>query len=164
MIKRCDHPGCGKAGTCRAPKNRELREYWVFCQAHAAEYNKNWNYYANMTPQEIEADWERQVFGTAPESTQSYGDAHVKFINDFLLGRAPNTGPRRAKNTLPSPVMGALKSIELPVTASWREIGARYRELAKKYHPDAAGATTDADKFSQISAAYDILRKHFGKK
>ena len=60
--------------------------------------------------------------------------------------------------------MGALKSLELPVTASWREIGARYRELAKKYHPDAAGATTDADKFSQISAAYDILRKHFGKK
>ena len=63
MIKKCDHPGCNKAGTCRAPKTRDLREYWWFCREHAAEYNKNWNYYAGMTPDEIEEDWERQTFG-----------------------------------------------------------------------------------------------------
>ena len=56
MIKKCDKPGCGKAGTCRAPKSRDLKDYWFFCQEHAAEYNKNWNYYADMTPDEIEAD------------------------------------------------------------------------------------------------------------
>ena len=65
MIKKCDKPGCTKAGTCRAPKSRDLKDYWFFCQEHAAEYNKNWNFYANMTPEEIEADWERQTFGQA---------------------------------------------------------------------------------------------------
>jgi hypothetical protein len=61
MIKKCDKPGCGKAGTCRAPKSRDLKEYWFFCTEHAAEYNKNWNYYADMTPDEIEEDWEEYM-------------------------------------------------------------------------------------------------------
>ena len=43
MIQKCEHAGCTKAGTCRAPKDRTLREYWHFCTEHAAEYNKNWN-------------------------------------------------------------------------------------------------------------------------
>ena len=87
MITKCDHPGCTKAGTCRAPKSRDLKEYWWFCKEHAAEYNKNWNYYANMTPDEIEADWERQTFG-APlkEKTKSNADNddYIKFLN-FLI-------------------------------------------------------------------------------
>lgn len=51
---KCEHPGCTNAGTCRAPKTRDLSEYWCFCKEHAAEYNKNWNYYANMSPNEID--------------------------------------------------------------------------------------------------------------
>ena len=65
MIKKCDHFGCTKAGTCRAPKTRDLKEYWWFCKEHAAEYNKNWNYYANMSPDEINDEWERETFGIA---------------------------------------------------------------------------------------------------
>ena len=62
MIKKCEHTGCTKAGTCRAPKSRDLKEYWFFCREHAAEYNKNWNFYANMTAYEIEDDLELQLF------------------------------------------------------------------------------------------------------
>ena len=90
MITKCDFPGCTRAGTCRAPKNRDLKEYWNFCQAHAAEYNKNWNYYANMTPDEIDAEWERETFGIAEKdkATSNKNEAeYVQFINDFLTGR-----------------------------------------------------------------------------
>ncbi len=167
MIKKCDHPGCPKAGTCRAPKNRELRDYWFFCQEHAAEYNKNWNYYANMSPQEINAEWERETFGTADvDRQQKNHDArdYAKFIDDFLSGR--DRFDQLGKNRpAPSPtVMGALKLFDLNVTVGLREISARYRKLAKKYHPDTGGTTSDAEKFAKISAAYDILKKHFGKK
>lgn len=167
MIKKCDHSGCTKAGTCRAPKTRDLKEYWFFCQEHAAEYNKNWNYYANMTPGEIEAEWERETFG-APLKDKNSANAdaadYAKFINDFLTGRVSfdNASTRR---TLPGPVMTALKTLDLPVTATLREVGARYRALAKKYHPDmAADKKSAADKFAKIADAYETLKKHFAKK
>ncbi len=167
MIKKCDKPGCTKAGTCRAPKSRALNDYWFFCQEHAAEYNKNWNYYADMSPEEIEADWERQTFG-APlkEKNSANADAadYAKFINDFLTGRA-NFDKTTTKTKLAGPVMTALKTFDLPVSASWREVSARYRTLAKKYHPDtAADKKSAATEFAKISSAYDTLKKHFGKK
>ena len=167
MIKKCDHPGCNKAGTCRAPKTRELKDYWFFCKEHAAEYNKNWNYYADMTPEEIEADWERQTFG-APLKDKNKANAdeieYVNFLNDFITGRG-TFDKMPPKSKLPTNVVSALKTFELPISASWREISAKYRALAKKYHPDTASekdkATTE---FTKISAAYEILKKHFGKK
>lgn len=64
-VIKCDYPGCNNAGTCRAPKTRDLKEYWLFCTEHAKSYNEHWNYYANMSPEEIEAEWKQEVsFGT----------------------------------------------------------------------------------------------------
>ena len=82
MIKKCDKPGCTKAGTCRAPKSLDLREYWFFCQEHAAEYNKNWNYYADMSPEEIEADWERQTFGAPLKDTDTANNFFRRFTSN----------------------------------------------------------------------------------
>lgn len=167
MIKKCDFKGCTKAGTCRAPKNRELKDYWYFCPKHAAEYNKNWNYYAGMSPEEIEADWEKQTFG-APlknkEKANKEASDYAKFISDFIQGRS---GFDRVAfhSSLPNKIIVALKTLDLPIMASWRDIGAKYRELAKKYHPDIAGDKKNAaTEFTKISAAYEVLKKHFGKK
>lgn len=169
MIKLCEHPGCKKPGTCRAPKDRNLKEYWHFCQEHAAEYNKNWNYYDGMSKDEIDADWEEQVFGSS-HNERAHGkmtsDDYVKFINAFLNGRDEFDKTSHSRhNTTPSPVTAALRTFELPITATWRDISARYRILAKKYHPDtASNKKTASEQFMHISNAYDILKKHFGKK
>lgn len=167
MIKLCEHPGCKKPGTCRAPKTRELKEYWHFCQEHAAEYNKNWNYYDGMTDAEMEADWESRVFGAPlkePHKTHMNADDYVKFINQFLSGRDTFDRTPAPKRALPSPVITALKIFDLPVTASWSDISARFRALAKQYHPDTAHNKADATiKFTQISNAYELLKQHFGK-
>ena len=167
MIKICEHPGCKKPGKYRAPKTRELKEYWHFCQEHAAEYNKNWDYYAGMSEAEIEADWESRIFG-APLKEQSKthmdADDYVKFINQFLSGRDTfDHAPQPTHRTLPGPVMTALKIFDLPVTASWNDISTRFRALAKQYHPDTAKNKADATiKFTQISNAYELLKQHFG--
>ena len=51
--RACDSAGCRRAATARAPKHRDLPEdhYW-FCQAHAAEYNKSWDFFAGMSEAE----------------------------------------------------------------------------------------------------------------
>ena len=167
MIKKCEHAGCTKAGSCRCPKTRDLREYWYFCPEHAAEYNKNWNYYAGMSADEIEEDWERQTFGS-PLKDKDKANAdeadYIKFLNDFINGRSAfDKIPK--KTALPGPVMSALKVFDLPISASWREVGVHYRALAKKHHPDTAtNKTAAATEFARISAAYDTLKKYFGKK
>ncbi len=167
MIKKCEHTGCTKAGTCRAPKSRDLKEYWFFCREHAAEYNKNWNFYANMTADEIEDDWERQTFGAPLRDKQSANqDAsdYVKFINDFINGRS-EFDHRPAPSKTPGPVVSALRVFDLTPAATWRDVGAKYRVLAKKYHPDTAhNIKNAATEFTKIADAYEILKKHFGKK
>jgi curved DNA-binding protein CbpA len=65
------------------------------------------------------------------------------------------------KTTLPGPVTAAFKLFGLPITSSWREVGVRYRALAKQHHPDRAGSATE---FAKVSSAYDTLKKYFGKK
>lgn len=167
MIKKCDHTGCTRAGTCRAPKSRDLKDYWYFCHDHAAEYNKNWNFYSDMTPEEIEADWERQTFGAPLKDKDAANkDAadYAKFINDFISGRGTFDRVASAK-TLPSKIVAALKVFDLPISATWREVGIKYRALAKKHHPDIAkNQKTAAAEFTKITSAYETLKKHFGKK
>ena len=59
--KPCQHPDCSRAATARAPRSREqLNEFYDFCQAHAAEYNKSWNFYAGMSEGEIRARYENE--------------------------------------------------------------------------------------------------------
>ncbi len=48
--------------------------------------------------------------------------------------------------------------LELPRDAAQAEVKKRYRALAKKYHPDRqSGDATSAERFKEISAAYNIL-------
>ena len=165
MIKKCEHADCTRAGTCRCPKTRDLREYWYFCPEHAAEYNKNWNYYANMTPDEIDAEWERETFGIADKDKEKVNKDeadYVNFINDFLTGRG-TFDKMPAKKTVSSQITSAFAVFGLPITASWREVGSKYRALAKKYHPDTAGHKSSTDEFTRINSAYETLKKYFQK-
>ena len=60
----------------RAPKSREnLREYYWFCLEHVREYNKSWNYFEDMSEEQIStyrhnsATWHRPTWdlGTKPK-------------------------------------------------------------------------------------------------
>src|ERR1700749_2871678 len=50
------------------------------------------------------------------------------------------------------------KGLGVPKTATAAEIKKSYRELARKWHPDANKGSTDAeDKFKNITEAYNVL-------
>ena len=49
-VRLCDREGCSEIGDRPAPKAPNSPERWYFCEAHAAEYNKNWNYFAASLP------------------------------------------------------------------------------------------------------------------
>src|SRR3546814_6468183 len=47
--------GCGEAGDRPAPKSPNNPERWYFCEAHAAEYNRGWDYFAGLSAEEAAA-------------------------------------------------------------------------------------------------------------
>ena len=63
----CEHSECRLAATAKAPKSRTMQNqfYW-FCQKHAAEYNKGWDFFAGMSEGEMRAHMEASASGDRP--------------------------------------------------------------------------------------------------
>jgi len=126
-----------------APKAPHSRERWYFCEAHAAEYNKNWNYFAGLSPEEAAR--------RAAEEEQ--GNAGFRQSAQWKWA-GPGDGSRSRDE------MRALDALELDSDADFKAIKAAHRRLVKETHPDAnPGDAEAAKRFKQVQAAYDVLRK-----
>jgi hypothetical protein len=164
----CEIPGCRLAGEYRAPRARDqLDQYRWFCLGHVREYNKNWDYFAGLPPEQIEAHiradttWRRQTWPLgARRSGNSY--AHIKdpfgLADDAGLGERPP--PRMdGGDLLNNAEKDALEVLELSWPITQTDLKARYKELVKRHHPDANGGNRIAEeKFKEINAAYSTLR------
>ena len=117
-------------------------------------------------PDEIDAEWERETFGIADrdkEKANRQEADYIKFLNDFISGR-DSFDKMPAKKTVSSTITSAFLVFGLPITASWKEIGTKYRILAKKYHPDTTkDKNTGIAEFTRITNAYETLKKYFKK-
>ncbi len=70
------------------------------------------------------------------------------------------TGERRARDGAAragSPQPDHYKTLGLERGASGAEIKKRYRELARKTHPDRTGKASSKDEMAEINNAYDVL-------
>jgi hypothetical protein len=142
-VRLCDREGCSQPGDRPAPKAPHSRERWMFCEAHAAEYNKNWNYFAGLTAEEA-AKREAEEKSGASAFRQS---AHYEWAG-------PGDGSRSRDE------MRALDVLELDADAEFSAIKAAYRRLAKEVHPDRKpGDKEAARQFQAVQAAYEVLRR-----
>lgn len=142
QVRLCDRHGCTEPGDRPAPKAPNSPERWYFCEAHAAEYNRNWDYFAGLTAEEAakrEAEDRRSANGYAEAS--HYGWA------------GPGDGSRSRDE------MRALEVLELESDSDFEAVRAAWRRLAKENHPDIRPNDAEAAKrFHAIQAAYDVLR------
>ena len=54
-VRGCDRHGCDAPGDRPAPKSPNSPERWWFCESHAAEYNRNWNYFEGLSAEDAAA-------------------------------------------------------------------------------------------------------------
>src|SRR5438132_768309 len=91
-VRLCDRDGCSEIGDRPAPKAPNSSERWYFCEAHAAEYNRNWNYFANLSPEEAArraADEERGASGYRKSAHWQWGGSgHGSRSRDDMRGLA----------------------------------------------------------------------------
>ena len=175
--RACDHPGCRRAATARAPKSREmLNEHYWFCQAHAAEYNRNWNFFAGMSEGEVRRYQQTEMFtGGRPTwdmKAGRYSREAASFSHHFRRGDAGYRDPFNVfggggvnGTAAPGPQLGkmersALAELDLEAGAEGAKIRARYTELVRKLHPDANGGDRAGEhRLQKVIRAYQTLRK-----
>ncbi len=141
-VRLCDREGCDRPGDRPAPKAPNKPDRWMFCETHAAEYNKGWNYFAGLTAEEA-----------AERASAEEGEASAFRKSAHYQWAGPGDGSRSRDE------MRALDALELEADADFAAIKAAYRRFAKEYHPDVNRDDAEAAKrFQQVQAAYDVLR------
>jgi hypothetical protein len=143
QVRLCDREGCTQPGDRPAPKAPNSEERWYFCETHAAEYNKNWNYFAGLTAEEA-----------ARRAAEEESGASAFRKSAHWGWGGPGDGNRSRDE------MRALDALELESDADFKAVKAAHRRLVKETHPDAnPGDEEAAKRFKQIQAAYDVLKK-----
>ncbi|GAK34507.1 molecular chaperone DnaJ [Iodidimonas nitroreducens] len=144
-VRMCDFHGCNEAGEHPAPKSTRTNDRWYFCERHAADYNRNWNFFAGMSDEAVH-DYMRR------EQEQD-GATGYRQSQAFSWGGTPDAdGLTRAERD-------AFDVLDLEPVATGEEIKSRFRSLAKQYHPDRnPGDKEAAVMFHQVRVAYDVLK------
>ena len=142
-VKLCDRFGCNEKGECPAPKSPNSTDRWYFCQAHAAEYNRGWNYFEGLDKEEADAR-------ARAETRENSGYAEAAHYGWGGSG----DGSRSADE------MRALEVLGLETDADFETIRKAWRTRAKEVHPDVKpGDAAAAEEFQKLQLAYEVLRQ-----
>jgi hypothetical protein len=174
--RHCDMPGCQEDAPHKAPKHRGLDDYYWFCQAHAQEYNKAWDFFSGMTAQDIEDHIRKSFLWDRPTRRFDTGDMHEKlyrkawqtryFSDEEPPGTEKGNGFRFSNDPTihQTPEMQAMALMGLQPPTDLTAIKARYKELVKKYHPDLNPGDKKAEELiKNINMSYTILKLAYEK-
>lgn len=161
----CEKDGCGCAGEFRAPKNPySLREYYWFCLDHVREYNKEWDFYRDMSLEEIEASRISDVTWNRP--SWPVGSWRTLLENaQFFDGLDPFLKTATRAPSLPQEVQKAFGTLDLTSPITIETLKTQYKKLAKLHHPDLNAGNKDAEeRLKTVNEAYQIVKKHLAGK
>ena len=167
QARRCQRPGCDQEGQYPAPQSRERLDsrYW-FCLEHVRAYNQAWDYFRGMSDVEIERQrredtvWQRPSWPLGGTPGAGGRAAHIRDPFGFFSdGRDDGAGRRPAGEQ-----EKALALLNLGPDTTFNEVKARYKELAKKLHPDANGGDPEAEeRLKSVNQAYSLLKSSFAQ-
>jgi DnaJ-domain-containing protein 1 len=159
-------PDCGAAGEYRAPKSRQtLRDYWWFCLEHVRAYNLSWDYYKGMSPEQMEQElrsdtaWNRPSWPLGHLGSAAWEEEVLRDPLHILASAGVNRTKARPGEQTPPDLREPLIALGLTWPTTLDAVKMRYKELAKRHHPDANGGSRDAEeRLKTINLAYAALR------
>lgn len=172
-VRACAVKGCTGEGSCKVPKSRDqISTYLWVCTAHAREHNEKWDYFKGMSQNDIDRFQEEALTGhrpTWPLGKRGAGNPgeQVPFSGSFrveddyaVFGDADEPAkPRRPERVVTRLQAQAFDILGLETNATLNEIKARYKELVKRFHPDANGGDRGTEeRLKQVIKAYGVLK------
>ncbi len=174
---KCEWEGCDEFGICKAPKSPDMLDsfYW-FCQKHANDYNKSWNFFENMSEEETIAYQRETLTGHRPTwkmGTGEYKKSPFDFARYKVQKKLYNTFNEQILKTgkeekqpkyIPRLQKQAYDVLGLdpyhPKSSNKKVISERYSKLVKLYHPDYNGGDRSTEKdLEKVVHAYRILKE-----
>ena len=169
--RRCSVANCPEPASYRVPKSREnLSDYLWCCLEHARAHNESWDFFKGMDDAAIERFRDDAILGHRPTwplgkraarartgqmPLNAVHDSHAVFPDDGETA----TAVRRPERQLTRLQIMAMDTLQLAHNATLIEIKARYKELVKRFHPDANGGDRGAEeRLKQVIKAYGVLR------
>ncbi len=164
--RNCDMPGCGAAGEYRAPRSRQsLNDYWWFCLEHVRAYNASWDFYKGMSPEQIEAQlrsdtaWQRPTWPLGRLGAMAFDEAVLRDPLHILNAARGKPQPKPGHEA-PTELREPLATLGLAWPLSLEALKSRYKELAKRHHPDANnGDKASEERLKTINLAYSAVRR-----
>ena len=164
----CEMPGCPHVGAYRAPKSRtELNRYFWFCLEHVRAYNAGWDLYKGMTPGQIEAQLRADTSWQRPTWPLGHLGGHIdesilrdpNHVLNAGLGNAARRTAHPPANELPIELREPMATLGLDWPVTMNALKHRYKELAKRHHPDANGGDrASEERLKTINLAYAAVR------
>lgn len=160
---KCDVAGCSEKGEYRAPKDKNLKEYYWFCLKHVQEYNARWNYYADDNTEEENVKRRMHFGGFRSRIKYQFG---YDFIDELGIDADFSDSEWKNKIYFNSKEREYAEIMELePEDINPESLKKQYKKLVKKYHPDVnSGDKTCEEKFKRITVAYKELSDKLSKK
>jgi curved DNA-binding protein CbpA len=163
----CDHPGCANLGRHRAPMGRNREgQYFQFCLTHVQEYNKSYNYFTGMTDDAVAAYQRDALTGHRPTRPMNSGAKEAPRAREGLNAAEIMEKLRKARErqtarrTVGNAARKALDALGLDETATTEDIKHRFKELVKRFHPDANGGDRSMeDRMRAVIEAHSYLKQ-----
>jgi len=163
----CAWPECKDFGTFPAPAGPQSKDRRFFCKSHITEYNRNYNFFEGMSDDDAEAY--RRGAGVGHRPTWSLGARRARGhhngdwqFHDPLEIMKENgivDEPKRKGKRVSSGQSRALDVLDLDETADAKTVRQRYKELVKKYHPDANGGDRRfEERLHRVIKSYQFLK------
>ncbi len=172
MKNICAWENCFEIGEYKAPTEKDnSKKYKLLCLIHVKEFNKNWNYFSDMTENQIYNFLKSDMTWHKPTQSFSSSDNFFKILwnnalKDELKSKYFNSENESVnKLKFNSNDLKAFSVLGLSVGLKWNKVQEKFKKLVKKFHPDMnAGNKKYEEKLKVITLAYTQLKNTYRNK
>ena len=172
MKNLCAWENCFEIGEYRAPTEKDnSKKYKLLCLIHIKEFNKNWNYFSDMTESEIFDFLKSDMTWHKPTQSFSSSDNFFKILwNNALKDELKSANFINKQNNLKkfkfnNNDIKAFSVLGISGGLKWSKVQEKFKKLVKKFHPDMnAGNKKYEDKLKVITLAYTQLKNTYRTK
>ncbi|MBY7649483.1 MAG: molecular chaperone DnaJ [Candidatus Liberibacter europaeus] len=156
----CQWDNCKCLGEYRAPVGSSAEgQFFLFCFEHVKKYNKGYNYFVDLSNDEVGRYQKEATNGERFTWTASLYAKKYPFNDNDDRFSYRHFADKKEHN-VSSIQFNALKVLGLLSDSSPEDIRGRYKDLVKRHHPDSNGGDRGSEERLQaVVQAYRLLKQ-----